>query len=129
MASQKYHVLKEYANGVMDEKGRFFPYKTTNVDTSAKKHIRYYVKGIVFTLAKAGASAALSNDVQVTIKGVTNYLGYINTPETFVASNDCSAMYVPCGVLCDIGTIINVTASSIVVYYAEIEENEGEYSG
>lgn len=136
MPPLKYHVLKEYANGVMDEKGRFFPYQFAVATVPAKLHIRYYVKSVSITATNDGAQAThitgvkadVGSQVQEYIAKVTNAANTVGV-EGVSSSNNHFAL----GFLCKTNTPLTVVdtniTSAVNITYAEVFEAEGEYSG
>lgn len=131
MATPPYHILKEMANGVLDQKGKFFPFVFAKADVAAKPGIRYYVSKAWITASQDAATAAAIDKIEVTIRKETVIIAEVNSPQTFAASNDAITCEFDCGALTDTGSAINITIASkaglALVRYAEIDEVDGEY--
>lgn len=129
---KEYHILKEAANGVLDMKGKFYPFIWAGADVAGKPGIRYYVADITLSSSQSGAVATSIDKVTLPIRGTTTVIAQNNIPATFAASNDCMTSWFHCGALGDLGGAIDVTIASVagfaVIRYAEIDEMAGEYA-
>ena len=131
-------MLKKVANGLLDEKGRFYPFKTfsgsitvINARFPAKEGIRYFVN-----------RADLSYSALVTDAGtVISLSGIVNREAVTLAATIHTTLFVweradsiEVNQLTDLKTALTAAATLIVshqvtVQYAEIDETPGEYVG
>lgn len=136
MSSQPPNVLKEAANGVIDMKGRFFPYAVASFTASgtlpAKIGIAYYIREIVLNSNNTAAAAGLVDKVEGIINAVVATLAKVTVATTFAASQESVAVDMQPRVLCDHNTVVTITLATVTpsctIYYCAVDETEGEYS-
>ena len=139
MAQPKYHILKDYANGVMDQAGKFYKFKTfswvASGSLAARPTIRYYIQTIEFSATQPLSIAAVTVDkVSATVDRITSDVAQLTMPITpaGVSGVQANGRFEP-NVLCDVNTAVTVTIACatpfIVIRYAEIDEDMGEYQG
>jgi len=129
------HILREFGNGVQDQKGKFFPFRIASFIASGsipvKNNVRYYIDRIYHNANNTGALAGGVDKVEGTVLGAVIILHQVTPPTTFAASNEGLVIQNDVGVLFDINTPITVTIASITpfvtVKYAMVDESPGEY--
>jgi len=135
MAQPRYRILREYANGVMDQLGKFFPFDMAVATIPADAHVRWYVDKISITSTRPINTAAGVDKVEMVIKGVTVVVAQ-NNVGVIAAAADGSANYATdfdVGLLGDLNTPVTVTlgltTGLAMIKYAHIDEMVGEYQG
>ena len=138
MAQPKYHILKSYANGVMDQTGKFYPYKTVSFTASgsipAKNNTRYYVETIQIQSQGLLSTGPLVDKVEGVVERATVVLAQVTSP-VVIAAVTSVPQYAEFTVdqMCDLATAITVTIACaspiVIVQYAAIDEEPGDYQG
>jgi hypothetical protein len=138
VAQPKYHILKSYANGVMDQTGKFYPYKTIAFIASgtlaAKNNVRYFLNTIEMNNQGLLSTGPLVDKVEATSQRSTTIIAQLTTPVVIAAVSSLTqgARFEP-DILTDLYTVVTVTiaASSpiVIIRYAEIDEEQGDYQG
>ena len=133
----KSHMLKEVANGVIDEQNRFYPFKrwggvvaNFNTQFPAKDGIRYYVKQIGLSYSALVTDAGTIVSVSGLIDRVSRVLCATIHTTLFVWER---ADTIEVNQLLDKGTALTAAATNMVshwftIQYAEVDELEGEYA-
>lgn len=134
MASKPYNILKKYANGVMDSKGRFHIFRAAKITTSGgtlpvKRGVRYYIESITagFTAVAGDTGVSLTAaGVQQTVS--TDFFVMVRTTAVVGDQHDRQDI----GILFDEEQAVTITAANITTFvvtmiYAEIVD-QGEYS-
>jgi hypothetical protein len=139
MSNKPPHILREVANGVIDQKGNFYPYRTLSVSVAGTIPVkavnqRIFVKSISGTAINEGVVVSGKRIiVTATQDGVAVEVFRIRVPALQAGTEGFGmCMKVDLGVLYDANTAItyalDATIGNIVVTYAFIDEVEGEYS-
>jgi len=138
VAQPKYHILKTYANGVMDQAGKFFPFKTqawvATGSLPARNDIRYFIYTIEMNNQGLLSTGPLVDKVEATVQKVTSVIAQITTPIVVAAVSSLGTVArFETSCICDMNTAVTITiagASPIcIIRYAEIDELQGEYQG
>jgi hypothetical protein len=135
VAQPKNHILKEYANGVMDDSGKFYPYKMAEGAIAAKYGIRFYIKSVSAFAYNTGDKAAISFALTGLIKNVSTAFVYGTCPATTAALNNTLLVTIirdDIDILLDVNTAVTQVGSPTLIQYsvtyAEIDETPGVYS-
>lgn len=139
---KRYRILKEYANGVMDEKGKFYPYKIVSgiyngqgFPEAYAMGKRCYIKSVTFQWALSGAYAA-GTDFHVGFydQDLAPVTIEMHTPIMAAGDVQVGAVTIPVGVLCHQNSkadfyfsVPNTGEQQISMVWAEVDETEGEY--
>ena len=138
MAQPKIHILKAYANGVMDQTGHFYAYKTQAWAASgtlpAKVNVRYFINTIEMNGQGLLSTGPLVDKVEATVQRVTSVVAQITTAVVIAAVSSLGVMArFECSVLTDLNTAVTITIASsspiCIIRYCEIDEMLGEYQG
>ena len=136
MAQPRYHILKTYANGVMDQSGKFYPFKTQAWAASGslpiKQGIRYFIYTIEMNNQGLLSTGPLVDKVEATVQRITSVIAQLTTPVVIAAVSSIGQQArFETSCLTDIQTAVTITiaASSpiCIIRYAEIDEEPGDY--
>jgi hypothetical protein len=138
VAQPKNHILKSYANGVMDNEGRFYPFKTqawiASGTLAARNNVRYFIYTIEMNHQGLLSTGPLVDKVEATIQRITTVIAQLTTPVVIAAVSslgDVARFETSC--LTDINTVVTITIAAaspiVIIRYAEIDETPGVYTG
>lgn len=136
--TKPWHILTEHANGVSDQKGKFYPFQSKTNPASGnlwtgQPGIRIYIKSAFLGLASTESLAAGLATITACWSGkaAQTFIGLI-TPATPAATVSHAGINHNIGILTDAATDIVLTVTTSTgrggIVYAEIDEAEGEYS-
>ena len=134
MASLPYRILKKYSNGVMDQKGKFYPFLVSNGTIAAIPNKRFYIDNVLLTAGDPINTAAQSDYVSAYVNGVSVKIAALDIPAIAAAADGAIATnnQVDCDMLCDLATAVTLTVASTVhtcvIRYAALDERSGEYA-
>lgn len=134
--AMQYHTLREIANGVYDDYGRFYPFRVKYFDTDAQTlpalpNQFIYVKRCVISYTRVAgdlgtyAGAFGIQDGQACSFGYISAAGGLNSFGSIAIDVNCSM---------DAGEAVtadapNITDFAIVITYALIDEISGQFRG
>lgn len=122
-------LLKKYANGVVDQAGRFYPYRTAvliagDASIPARANARYFIKTVTISYSTLVTDAGTTVSVAATVLGQTIAVAYLI--KTTLVVNLASQEF-PVDVLTDKNTAVTmgattITSPSATVVYAIVDD-------
>jgi len=122
-----WRILKEYGNGVMDEKGRFYPFKQAALTIAAKKNVRFYLKSAQLNAVSSGILATGYTGITITVNTVETLclmirLGAQTQAVDYFSANTSREVRQ----LCDVNTPITYATVTVTgdcnFTYAEVDD-------
>jgi len=132
MSQKPWRILKEYANGVMDERGRFYPYKTSTAVSStgtllaAKQNVRFYIKSLILSVSQSGVIAAGIDYIQYVENNIQRDYLVAHGAQTQATDFNEQNLVIPIEILADSTTAISFTKNStyanVRMIYSEVDD-------
>ena len=123
-----YRILKEYLNGVMDTKGRFYPYRVASgtTDIAGKNNVQYFIRRAQITYKNEGVVAAGALIASIAVQGVSTRIFTLQTASQTQATDFASdTVVIDVCLLGDANSKVDFTATTIapqvVLTYAEVD--------